>query len=218
MYPTRRIDESSVTRATETPNPKIWQSISFKEIEENPSVTENSMPKLSYFRKEVSEKNYVDMGTLRGSIDLLSHSLIWLFDKKPTSETGIMVLRTHYSSEVIKALDWIGENHEVGDPGVSLHITKLFKNLLEAFDRMEGDPMVHFFISLYDSLAFQDKWLEVPSNTFRQVCQLVKNLNNQQLTVEKVDKAILKLAKMGLSVLPYFPDSDLEEEIWSNES
>lgn len=113
------------------------------------------------------------------------------------------IIRTHYTSKIIQALDYLSEN-QTGEEDSLPQMYNLFKNLKIYTEEYFSDPFASFLSALYDGLVFEDFWQLIKPETYKRIAEIVKSLNNNSnLDYEKIDKKIDELEKLGIDTTPF---------------
>lgn len=119
------------------------------------------------------------------------------------SELAQRIFRTHFSKKALKLLKWLAENHREGSSNSASHVSKLLNLILEYSDKYYSDPFSSFLLALYDSLSFEDNWINLPSTSYSEIQKIITKANDQVQDFDKADKFISKLENLGLNTLPF---------------
>ncbi len=113
------------------------------------------------------------------------------------------IARTFYTKKICDSLEWLSQNHETPMDSTP-YIQQLLENLKMYKDDYFTDPFSSFISALYDSLVFNDSWINLKKEQFVQLINIIIPLNNNpKLDYDKIDKAINKLEELGLDSTPF---------------
>ncbi|MCK4446077.1 MAG: hypothetical protein KAW56_03240 [Candidatus Marinimicrobia bacterium] len=149
------------------------------------------------------QKAPLSYGSIDEKLNMLNIPLASDYGIEKKSQTAISIMRTFYTKKINESLKWLSQNHET--PLESTHyIQPLLENLKKYKEDYFEDPFSSFLSALYDSLVFNDSWINLKKGQFSQLIKIIIPLNNNpKLDYENIDKAINKLEKLGLDTTPF---------------
>lgn len=119
------------------------------------------------------------------------------------SQTATSIIRTFYTNKINESLEWLSKNHEAPIESTP-YIQPLLENIKEYKDDYFEDPFSSFLSALYDSLVFNNSWINLKKGQFAQLIKIMIPLNNNpKLDYENIDKAINQLEILGLDTTPF---------------
>ena len=154
-----------------------------------------------YIQEELKEQQ--SYSSQDEKYNLFKLPLVSEYGIEKRGQTAISIVRTFYTNKINESLQWLSKNHE--KPLESTHyIQPLLENLKKYKEDYFEDPFSSFISALYDSLVFNDSWINLKKGQFSQLIKIIIPLNNNpKLDYENIDKAINKLEKLGLDTTPF---------------
>ena len=141
------------------------------------------------------------------SIDEKSYSLKLAvpsdYEIKKTSQKATSIIRTFYTNKMKESLEWLSMNHKTALESTP-YIQPLLENLKIYKQDYFTDPYSSFVSALYDALVFNDSWMQLDREKFKQLLTIIIPLsNNRNLDYNTVDRAINKVEQLGLDTTPF---------------
>lgn len=136
-------------------------------------------------------------------IDPFFRSISTEFTRETKSHTAIIIERTFYTKKMNESIEWLSENHKSPIESTP-HIQRLLANLKIYKEDYFDDPYSSFISALYDALVFNDSWINLEKEHYKELKKIMIQINNKSnLNYDAIDKAINKIEKLGLDSTPF---------------
>ena len=126
------------------------------------------------------------------------------------SEAYIEIIRTHYMSDILHALQKV-QPHAC-TPSASVYINKVLHIIRDLEDKSPSDPILEILFALYDALAFDGLWATYTAEQYQVAEQVLMRVANQSISTNKIENAITALEEAGFDTMPYTFSLDDEDE------
>jgi hypothetical protein len=120
------------------------------------------------------------------------------------------ILRAHFTEQILSDLNKI--QSYCGQPTAAVYANNLLHTIRLLRDQSPFDGYVEILMSLHDSMAFENRWLDYNESQYKGAYAVLKSYANQTLNNKKIQKAIVKLEKLGFETIPFGVDLDFFEE------
>jgi hypothetical protein len=120
------------------------------------------------------------------------------------------ILRAHLAEQILDDLSKLARHY--GEPSAAVYANGFFSTARLLRDQSPFDPYLEILMSLYDAMAFENRWLDYNKSQYEGAKAVLMSFANQELNNKKIQKAVMKLEKLGFDTIPFGVDLDFFEE------
>jgi len=120
------------------------------------------------------------------------------------------ILRAHLAEQILDDLSKLALHH--GQPIAAVYANGFLSTARLFRDQSPFDPYLEILMSLYDALAFENRWLDYNRSQYEGAKAVLISFANQELDNKKIQKAVMKLEKLGFDTIPFGVELDFSEE------
>lgn len=130
-------------------------------------------------------------------------------DFQKLDEKAERIIRVHFADQILTDLSKI--RTVCGQSAAAVYASRLLRTILRMGDVLPYDPLLEILMALHDALAFENRWAEIGAAQYAKAYDLIKPLVGKKLTLNQVEKAIMKLEAIGFDTTPIPLELDHEE-------